>query len=832
MQTPSGHPFAAAALVADPADALEASAPRFVRRFTVPGVARRAELWVSALGVHETRVNGIRAGRQVLTPEWTEYGHRVLFDRIDVTDALVVGGNEIDITVGNGWYRGRLGRPARRDLYGSTLAAIARLEIETQDGQRITLVTDDSWRVGDSDVTANDLYDGTRRDLRSAGAAGLRPVVVMPTDPERFIPRDRPAVESIDALPARVIRSDGRGILLDLEQNIVGWLALEVRGARDGQKVVVRHAEVLEDGELATRPLRDARATDEYILAAAEHVRLEPSFTFHGFRYALVEGLDSGQLSSASGIVVSSARRRTAWLRTSDERVNRLFDNVVWSMRGNFVGLPTDCPQRDERLGWTADIQVFSPTALTLFDSAELLRSWMRDLALAQTPDGSVPVVVPDIYRRTSVATAGWSDAVTVVPWRMYEHTGDRAVLAEFLDPMLRWIERVQRLVGTDGIWRGGHQYADWLDPTAPPDDPAEAQTDRDYVSTAYFLRSTQLAARAARLVGRDEDADRLDAAACATRESLRAAFVTPSGRLVADTQTGYALAICFGLLDESQRVVAGNRLADLVRVADFTVATGFLGTPLLLDALVDTGHSDVAQRLFRQTKSPSWLYAVEMGATTVWERWDSLLPDGTVNPGEMTSFNHYAFGSIADWMMRHIGGITRTAPGWRRIRVRVPIDSGIDHASLRLVTPAGEIRCAWRRTGGAAVLELDVPGGTVADVELGDIRRVVGVGEHVMSTELAPAVPSDAPTVRDALDDERLWRQVIRAVRRHRPAWTSARVARVSEPYLDHPLPDLSRVVGLSIPTTAETDLRAALTRLADAPETTDTHRGVPHAR
>ncbi len=417
-----------------------------------------------------------------------------------------------------------------------------------------------------------------------------------------------------------------------------------MNGLAPGDEVIVRHAEVLEDDELGIRPLRAAKATDTYLVAGSGEEILEPALTFHGFRYAEVTGVPELRSEDIDAVVVGSDLRRTGWFTSSHELLNRFHDNVVWSMRGNFLDVPTDCPQRDERLGWTGDIQVFAPTAMFLFDTAGFLSSWLGDLRAEQHPDGSVPFVVPDVLRDHSPAAAAWGDAATIVPWVLYQRTGDRGILARQLPSMCRWVDKVAELAGPDLLWSGGFQFGDWLDPTAPPDHPGKAKADPDVIATAYLARSAQIVATAARVLHRLDVADQYAALARAVRTSFAHAYVTPGGRVLSDAQTVYALAIMWDLLpSEEQRDEAGRRLADLVRESGYRISTGFVGTPLVADALTTTGHADVAYRLLLQTECPSWLYPVTMGATTIWERWDSMLPDGSINPGEMTSFNHYA---------------------------------------------------------------------------------------------------------------------------------------------------------------------------------------------
>ncbi|MDA1360970.1 hypothetical protein O1R50_15165 [Glycomyces luteolus] len=401
--------------------------------------------------------------------------------------------------------------------------------------------------------------------------------------------------------------------------------------------------------------------------------------------------------------------RRTGWFSSSDPLLDRLHENVVWSMRGNFVDLPTDCPQRDERLGWTGDIQVFAPTAAFLYDCAGLLGSWLQDVAAEQHDDGTVPWYVPSIPGWKPEPGAGWGDAAVLVPWALHQRFADADLLRRQWPSAAAWADLQHRLAGDDHVWDGSFQLGDWLDPTAPPDDPANGLTDPHLVATAYYARSAAVLAAMAAELRFEQEADLSERASLA-RNGFRSRYRTGPGRLSSDSQTAYAIAIMFDLLDPEEEAAAGRRLAELVREADDHLTTGFLGTPVLLDALTRTGHLDVALALLQQRTAPGWLYPVTMGATTIWERWDSLLPSGEVNPGDMTSFNHYAFGAVADWMHRTIAGMSAAAPGWRSIRYRPGFDTGVTAAQAACDTPYGRASIDWSRTEDLVKAEIRVP--------------------------------------------------------------------------------------------------------------------------
>ncbi|GAB3456608.1 family 78 glycoside hydrolase catalytic domain [Actinophytocola sediminis] len=742
-------------------------APLLTGRLTVPGEIRAARLYATAHGVYVPSVNGERAGDHVLAPGWTSYHHRLRYQTYDVTDLVRPGDNVVEVLVGNGWYRGKLGWQGKRATYGDRLGLLAQLEVTTTDGATHVLATDHTWTARESGVIADDLYDGQRTDLAHKSTVDT-PVVVLDTDLTRLVAPDGPPVRVTGTVPAvEVSTSPSGATVVDFGQNLVGWVRLTTSGGTEGDEVTVRHAEVLDDGELNVRPLRSAEATDSYLLAGGEEV-LEPSLTFHGFRYAEVTGLPGLRARDVTAVVVGSDLERTGWFECSQPLLNRFHDNVVWSARGNFLDVPTDCPQRDERFGWTGDVQIFAPTAAFLFDSAGFLTSWLADLAAEQRADGSVPWIVPDVFPWHTPGAAAWGDAAVLVPWVLHERTGDLGLLARQLPSMRAWVDHAAGLAGADRVWAGGFQFGDWLDPAAPANEPFAARTDPDVVATACLARSARAVADAAALLGEDDLAEHYARLADEVRAAFASEFVTEGGRVLGDTPTAYALALAWSLLPtEHQRLRAGDRLADLVRGAGFRTATGFVGTPLIMDALTVAGKVDVAYRLLLQTGCPSWLYPVTMGATTVWERWDSLLPDGSVNPGEMTSFNHYALGAVADWLHRSVAGLAPAAPGYRELLVRPLPGTGLTHASASHRTPYGPASVAWHRADGRFTLRVGVPVGATATVHLPGRPDPVLVahGEHEWQVPdpLAehPAELDDL-AVRDLLDHEPTWSRVV----------------------------------------------------------------------
>ncbi len=699
-----------------------------------------AATWrVSAQGIVEATIDGAAVAADVLTPGWSSYEWRIRYRAYDVIERLAgrTGPVVLGLALGNGWFRGRLGWSGANAFYGSDLGAIAELDLAYADGYHQVVATDGSWTAGPSAVLADDLYDGQQIDARRVStdwqqpgfaAADWVPVDVRAFDTTLLTPYvGPPVVRHEEIRPVRVWTSPAGATLLDFGQNLVGWLRFTVRGEA-GATVTVRHAEVLEHDELGTRPLRTAKATDSIVLSGGEDA-FEPTFTFHGFRYAEIDGWP-GELDAddVAAVVVSSDLERIGTFACSDPMLEQLHANVVWGQRGNFVDVPTDCPQRDERLGWTGDLAVFSPTACYLFDVQGFLRDWLRDVDAEQrAADGLIPYVVPDVLKMmpphedfgVQDSTAFWSDAAVWVPWALWQAYGDEDGLAEAYPAMLAHVRRVAGKLSDTGLWDTGFQFADWLDPDAPPDDAIRAKADPGVVSTAAYYRSCVTVAAVARVLGHETDAAEVDAVGRRVRAAFDEHNVEADGRVRSDCPTVYALAIAFDLLEEPQRQLAGDRLAELAAANGYRIATGFAGTPYVCDALTSTGHLEAAYRLLLERECPSWLYPVTMGATTIWERWDSMLPDGSINPGEMTSFNHYALGAVADWLHRTVAGLAPAEPGYRRVRVAPRPGGGLTWARASLRTPSGPVAVAWELDGAEVVCQVTLPDGVEADVDL-----------------------------------------------------------------------------------------------------------------
>ncbi|WP_106401509.1 alpha-L-rhamnosidase [Actinocorallia populi] len=797
----------------------EGPAPYFRREFTVGRRPERATLHVTALGIVEPYLNGTRVGDEALSPGWTSYRHRLPVSAHDVTDLVEPGTNALGAIVGEGWAVGRIGfesltKPgenADRFHYTDRPALFLQLELDYGDHTE-TIRTDEAFTCASGAVVGHSLYDGETYDARlepegwsTAGFddSGWSPAEPFDWDPAALIPRAAEPIRRVEELsPVAVTTSPSGRTIVDFGQNISGRVRLTTTG-RAGQTVTIRHAEILTDGELNVRSLRRAEAVDRYTLRGGGPETWEPRFTFHGFRYAEIDG----PFDEVAAVVVHSDMRRTGWFDCSDQRVGKLHANTVWSMRDNFVGVPTDCPQRDERMGWTGDINAFGPTAAFLYDVRGVLGSWLDDLAAEQRELGYVPFVVPDALHSPCEPTALWADAAVSLPWALYQEYGDAGILRRAYPSMTGFVRDVEARLDADGLWSSGFQFGDWLDPDAPADNAAAAKTDRYLVANAYLARTTRELAETAKILGEAADADHFSALADRVRAAFRREYTTPGGRLAGETATAYSLAIAFGLLDPVQERKAGDRLAALVTDAGYRISTGFAGTPHVLPALTRTGHLEEAYRMLLQTGRPSFLYPVTMGATTIWERWDALLPDGTMHPAEMTSFNHYALGASVHWLHTTVGGLTPIEPGYGRMRIAPRPGIGLTHASLRHLTVHGEVTVSWKTADGRITVEAAIPPGTEAEVVLPlhpeALETVISPGAHIWTYDLPEGYdPLHRYTlttpIRTLLSDTGVWEAVKRVFAEHLPHLPVEHAAKAS--------PD--------------TTLRTVLDRLPDVPD------------
>jgi alpha-L-rhamnosidase len=710
-------------------------APLLRTTFAVEGEVKAARAYVTSLGLYEVELNGRRVGDQIFTPGWTSYDTRLQYQTYDVTDLLQPGDNAIGAMLGDGWYRGYLGWSDRRNVYGERLALLLQLQITYTDGRVQSVGSDASWKAATGPIRMADLYNGEHYDARLEKPGWSRAgyddgawtgVGLIDHPKDILIAPGGPPVRKIEEItPVAILHTPAGETVFDMGQNMVGWVRLTVRGAA-GTAVTLRHAEVLDgDGNFYTDNLRQAKQTVEYTLKGGGEEVYEPRFTFQGFRYVAVDGLPGEPTTETlTGVVIHSDMTPTGSFEASEPLINQLQHNIVWGQKGNFLDVPTDCPQRDERLGWTGDAQVFARTAAFNMDVAGFFTKWLGDLAADQKPNGSIPFVIPDVLTRGSDAgggATGWADAGIVIPWTLYLVYSDTRILENQYESMQAWVGYMQQRAGEDLIWDGDFHFGDWLAYNTNRSDYPGATTDKDLIATAYFAYSTSLLRRIATVLGKEDDAARYAALLEDVKEAFRKEYVTANGRVASNTQTAYALALSFGLMPEGQEAGAARRLAQDVRAFGNHLTTGFLGTPLLSQSLSDHGYVDLAYDLLNQDTYPSWLYPVKMGATTIWERWDGIKPDGSFQDAGMNSFNHYAYGAIGEWLYRVVAGLEADAaePGYKHVRIQPQPGGGLTSARAALNTMYGLAGSAWEFVDGQFHLDVTVPPNTHATVRL-----------------------------------------------------------------------------------------------------------------
>ena len=700
--------------------------PQLRKSFVIEKPIQSARAYVCGVGLYALFLNGQRVSNEHLNPNFNAYDLWLQYQTFDLTGSFCQGENRLGAWLGMGYYAGRVGWPGiehRHHLYGDRLALIAQIEIDFEDGTHQTIVTDESWQAKQGPFDRAEIYDGEVFDARrcdlSFGGEGWEKVETVPLDKGLLQPRlSLPVIvterRSVELLPNNI---------LDTHQNMSGWLRMRVK-VPAGHEVRVRYGEVLNpDGTLYTANLRTAKAEMIFIGDGQEH-EYRPTFTFFGFRYAEVTGLDEINPADFTAEVIHSDLPLTGTFRCSDERVNRLFRNAQWSQRDNFVDTPTDCPQRDERMGWTGDAQVFCPTACLNMPCAPFYRKYLYDLALEQNKLGFVPAVVPYILQGSGtwqVPLTAWADAATIMPWTVYVYTGDQAILRDQYASMKKHVDYITHCGDVvDGVY-GGFHLGDWLAQDTKDPDNCAGLTPTDLVATAYYARSAELVSKAAAVLGFEADAKEYAELAAYVRRAFRREFVTPSGRVASETQTGAALALMFDMLTPEQKVKAASRLADRLQIDKMHLTTGFVGTPVLCPALSENGLNEYAYELLLSEGCPSWLYEVACGATTMWERWNSIREDGSFGEVSMNSFNHYAFGSIAEWMYRYMCGINpdEAAPGFRHAIIRPLPGSRLSHAEASTLTPYGVLGCGWELEGDTIRVTVRIPVNTTATIIL-----------------------------------------------------------------------------------------------------------------
>lgn len=695
----------------------------YLKNFRCAAKAEKAILEITALGVYEAKLNGERVGDFILAPGWTSYLNRLQVQSYDVTNLLKTE-NSLEVTVGQGW-RAIANKRDGSDFLGyRDTALIAELTLVYADGRTESIVTDSSWTARESKLRYTNIYDGDIYDATfKAGSA--RHCICVDLEKDMLIPQEGEKIVEHERMPAlQVIKTPAGETVIDFGQNMTGYVEFRIKGT-PGAQATISHGETLDcDGNFYNANYRSARAQIKFTCDGEEHT-YKSALTFFGFRYIRLENWpDEVKKENFTAIVVHSDIRRTGYFECSDETVNKLFKNIIWGQKSNFLDVPTDCPQRDERLGWTGDAQVFVRTASLNFDVKRFFKKWLHDLAADQGRDGCVPHVVPNIFDDMGGSSA-WSDATVICPWEIYRIYGDKAVLEEQFDSMKAWIDWMRER-SENGRRSGGFHFGDWLGLDST-EGSYKGSTPEDLIATAYYKYSTELFIKAAHALGRDvSEYENIpaEAAAAFRREYME------NGRVKNATQTGCVLALCFDITDD--RAATATQLNELVKRAGH-LETGFVGTPYLLHALSDNGYAGTAYDLLLRREYPSWLYPISKGATTVWEHWDGIKPDGTMWSTDMNSFNHYAYGAVADWMYGAAAGINSDPdrPGFEHIIFRPVTDRRLDFVKASIDTRRGTVASEWRRENGRIKYIFTVPEGCCASVIIGGEKHEVGAGTH-----------------------------------------------------------------------------------------------------
>ncbi len=702
--------------------------PLFRKDFSVDRPVKQATAYITAHGMYEAWINGQRIGDAYLTPGWTSYDQRLQYQVYDVTNLLKSGDNAVGAMMGNGWYRGFLAWGDRNDHYGSDIALLFQMDVEFEDGTTQRIISDGSWTSTKGPVVFSEIYDGetydTQKEMEGWSEAGFLGnwTAASEADYARGVliaTYNEPIRKQEEIQPIGIFKSPEGDLIVDFGQNLVGWVQIKVKG-KEGDKIEIVHSEVLDkNGNFYTENLRDADQKMTYILDGTDQT-LEPHFTFFGFRYLMLEGFP-GEVKpdNLKAIALYSDMTPTGNFVCSDPLVNQLQENIQWGQKGNFLDIPTDCPQRDERLGWTGDAQAFFRTAAYNMNVNNFFSKWMKDVAADQRENGSVPFVVPNVLGENATGSAGWADAATIIPWESYLLYGDKRMLEEQYPSMKAWVEYI-RSRSQENLWKSGFHFGDWLF-YRPDDDNAgrAAVTDRYYITQCFYGYSTQLLINAAEVLGYEEDVAAYQSLLSEIKKAFQDEFMSPSGRLGPNTQTAYVLALQFDMLPISMRDQAVQRLVENIKSYGYHLTTGFLGTPYLCHVLSRFGREDMAYELLMQDTYPSWLYPVTMGATTIWERWDGIKPDSTFQTPGMNSYNHYAYGAIGDWMYRNVAGINAVAshPGYKKIIIKPIPGGGLSNAEGTLATYYGSITSGWEYQEESLIQKVTIPVNTSAEI-------------------------------------------------------------------------------------------------------------------
>lgn len=691
-------------------------APVFAKRFQISGKVKKAMLTVTAMGIYEAMLNGQRVSDYVLAPGWTTYQKRLQYQEYDVAE-LLQANNQLTLLVGKGWYRSNMSGKLLEELKARPCGFIGELRIEYEDGQSEVIATDDTWQVSESEIRFSEIYDGEICDARFIALLNDK-VEVFNGPSDTLIPQEGEQILEHERLGvAQIIKTPKGEIVIDFGQEITGYVEVKL-SAKAGETVRLSHGEMLDkDGNFYNANYRTAKAQFHYICKNGEQT-YHPRLTFYGFRYVRVEefpgGTDKVKPENFKAIAVYSDIKRTGYLSCSNPLLNKFFDNVIWGQKDNFLDVPTDCPQRNERLGWTGDAQVFIRAAAYNFDVKRFFEKWLGCLRADQLEDGYVGQMIPDTWR-FEPSVAGWGDAATICPWELYMAYGDKEILKVSFESMKKRVDYISNLTQEENLWTGCKQQGDWL-ALDGPNGSWKGGSREDFIASAFYAYSTSILVKTGKIIG--EDVSKYEALYTRIVKAFRERFHTYT------TQTECVLAAHFGLAENAQEVA--NQLADMIRDNDMHLTTGFLGTPYLLHVLSGYGHADIAYNLLLQESYPSWLYEVLRGATTVWEHWDSVKEDGTFERESMNSFNHYAYGAVVDWVYGVAGGIKpdERFPGYEKVKIAPIPSERLDWLKVKLDTKYGQIHSEWKKEKAFWRYEITTP--VEAEITIaGEIHRV-----------------------------------------------------------------------------------------------------------
>jgi alpha-L-rhamnosidase len=722
----------------------ENPSPMLRKDFQLKDKIKKARLYVTSLGMYEAFLNGKKVTDAVFTPGWTTYKKRLQYQTYDVTELLNEGKNAMGVRLGDGWFRSRIGWVKGYNRYGMKLVALlSQLEIEYKNGETETIISDENWKVNTGAVLFSTLYDGEIYDARLAREGwteanyddkNWKPVNILNYKRTTLLPQEGNWIKKIKTIKAqRLIKTPKGETVIDFGQNLVGWVKFRIKGER-GRTVKIYHGEALtKKGNFYNANMRTAKTRVEYRLRGGEAETYEPHFTFFGFRYIKLKNFPSDiQLNDFEAVVIHSDMPQTGSFECSDTLVNRLQKNIEWSQRGNFLDILTDCPQRDERLGWTGDAQVFASTACFNFQTANFFTKWLHDLKEDQHENGNVPYAIPDVLRKAG--SSGWGDAAVIVPYTLYLKYGDQRILEDQYESMKKWLT-YSKTLSKNWIVTKGSQFGDWLAFVNKKKPQSKSGfTDKDLIATAFFAYSTDLASKVATILGKNSDAKKYQSQFQTIKKAFQNEYVTPNGRLSSHSQTAYILALQFNLLEDKQKTNAVEYLVELIRKRKNHLSTGFLGTPYICHVLTQNGYSNVAYQLLLQKSYPSWLYPTTRGATTIWERWDGIQTDSLFASKKLNSFNHYAYGAVGDWMYKTITGINENPqiPAYKHIILRPEPSDSLTFAKAIYQSLYGEIQSSWTRKKRKVNYRFVIPPNTTATLYLPKRKKGIELGSGI----------------------------------------------------------------------------------------------------